>query len=222
MRSIYVKGDPIDAAFLIGVAELKGFNHAVKIHNDKSLAWHQTIDLTTPNATSMLDHLVADALSNITLKPNDPKFITIAQKQYLEWQMAGYPDVDTPMVPLLNTIANTEVLCPMHSCTGHVNQEQKQTRGYVTITGEVHTLLYLEQILVSLIKQMPECKWLTMQRSSIILPLGETLMMVPFICYPVLTIRWYGKTQELLDSRYLQVVELLSAACKDITAKRMD
>lgn len=222
MRSIYVKGAPIDTGLLIGVKQLKEFNHAVRVHSDPWMRRHVELDLTVPNAICMLDHLVADALCSVDARPNDIKFIDIAQKRYLEWEMDDYPKADIPIIPLLNTIAKTEVLCPMHSCTGHVNEEQNQTRGYLTITGEIHTLLYFEQVLVSLIKQMPEAKWLTMRRSSNILPLGDALIALPFISYPVIAISWYGKTQELLDERRIRTTTLLEEACKDITAKRMD
>lgn len=222
MRSIFVKGAPIDTGLLIGVKQLKEFNHAVRVHSDPLLRRHAEVDLTVPNAICMLDHLVADALCSVTVQPTDTQFIEIAQNRYLEWEGDGYPKVDTPMIPLLNAIAKTNVLCPMHSCTGHVDAERNQTLGYVSITGEIHTLLYFEQVLVSLIKHMPEVKWLKLQRSSNFLPLGNTLFELPFISYPVIVIRWYGKTQELLDARRAQVTTLLEEACKDITAKRMD
>lgn len=222
MRSIFAKGVPIDTGLLIGVKQLKEFNHAVRVHSDPLLRRHAEVDLTVPNAICMLDHLVADALCSIDVRPNDAKFIDIAQKRYLEWEMDGYPEADTPIIPLLNTIAKTQVLCPMHSCIGHVNEEQNQTRGYLTITGEIHTLLYLEQVLVGLIKQMPEAKWLAVRRSSNILPLGDTLVALPFISYPVIAVSWYGKTQALLDERRALITALLEEACKDITSKRMN
>lgn len=222
MRSIFVKGAPIDTGLLVGVKQLKEFNHAVRVHSDPLMRRHVELDLTVPNAICMLDHLVADALCGIDVRPNDAKFIDIAQRRYLEWEMDGYPEADTPIIPLLNAIAKTQVLCSMHSCTGHVNEEQNQTRGYVTITGEIHTLLYFEQVLVGLIKQMPEAKWLAVRRSSNILPLGDALIALPFISYPVIAVSWYGKTQALLDERRTQVTALLEEACKDITAKRMD
>lgn len=201
---------------------LRKFGPALLIHGDHSAERHYGLTLNGGFWFSAAN-VVIDNLHQRIGRSRDTcrQSYDVCLARWKKWEAGGYPGVDREILPLLQMLAVSGTVVPMWSCIGHIEKplgEDQFESGYLAVSGSLEDLRrFANAIYATGSARGGEFNDIAIELDQLVDYLTESgAIGFPILSYPVVTLRWYGNTEESLANSYKHAVMLIDDALKNM------